>query len=33
MPAEEMVSMQLFSQALHLVEFSAKQEAEVSSAH
>ena len=31
MPAEEMVSMQLFSQRLHLVEFAAKQEVEVSS--
>lgn len=29
-PAEETVSMQLFSQRLHLVEFAAKQEVEVS---
>ncbi len=33
MPAEETVSMQLFSQRPHLVEFTAKQEVEVSSAH
>lgn len=33
MPAEEAVSMQLFSQGLHLVEFTAKQGVEVSSAH
>lgn len=33
MPAEETVSMQLFSQRPHLVEFAAKQEVEVSSAH
>lgn len=33
MPAEETVSMQLFSQRLHLVEFAAKQEVEVSSTH
>lgn len=32
-PAEETVSMQLFSQSPHLVEFAAKQEVEVSSAH
>ena len=33
MPAEETVSMQLFSQRPHLVELTAKQEVEVSSAH
>lgn len=33
MPAEETISMQLFSQRPHLVEFAAKQEVEVSSAH
>ena len=33
MPAEETVSMQLFSQGLHLAEFLAKQEVDVSSAH
>ena len=32
-PAEETVSMQLFSQRAHLVEFAAKQEVEISSAH
>lgn len=32
-PAEETVSMQLFSQRQHLVEFAAKQEVEVCSAH
>lgn len=32
-PTEEMASMQLFSQRLHLVEFAAKQEVEVSAAH
>lgn len=33
MPAEETVSTQLFSERPHLVEFTAKQAAEVSSAH
>lgn len=33
MPAEETVSMQLFSEGPHLVEFTAKQAAEVSSAY
>lgn len=33
MPAEETLSMQLFSQRPHLVAFAAKQEVEVSSAH
>lgn len=33
MPVEEAVSMQLLSQRPHLVEFTAKQEVAVSSAH